>query len=170
MLPFGRKASPSCIARAIVVNGQVALLADQNPATDRLSVRFPFLICSIGDIAIVGVSRVLGTTLPPTGSDPFSTKEPPATFAVYSLTLLLALLYGVDSMQDAISHKGTGIYQYLRIQMLPVDHNLCGILSVSLHHPKDLVGLGSKVPKHDGAAGKPGVIKPVNVEYNGVGV
>jgi hypothetical protein len=68
MLPFGRKASPSCIARAIVVNDRVALLAGSNPAIDRLSVRFPFSRTTSSSvprgISIVGVSRILGTSTP----------------------------------------------------------------------------------------------------------
>jgi hypothetical protein len=68
MLPFGRKASPSCIARAIVVNDRVALLAGSNPAIDRLSVRFPFSRTTSSSvprgISIVGVSRILGTSNP----------------------------------------------------------------------------------------------------------
>jgi hypothetical protein len=87
MLPFERKASPSCMAGATIVNGRISssawLISRRNSTTAsarRSALRWikpsyrslagalsvlvsTFLTCSNGDIVIDGPSRALGTVL-----------------------------------------------------------------------------------------------------------
>jgi hypothetical protein len=48
-------------------------------------------------------------------------------------------LDGIDGMSNVVANEDPGVYQYLRIYILPADLNLRGFLTICLGYAKDFI-------------------------------